>query len=183
MGKVCILRLGHRVGRDQRITTHVFLAARALGATEGVLCGEEDPPIIDGVARVCGFWGGSFPIRYEKNWKGFVSGRKKLGWGVAHLTMYGENFEEKIGAGLGGNWIVIVGAGKVPRAAYELADLNLAVTNQPHSEVAALALFLDRFYKGKELALDFGGDLKITPTPQGKYVMRKGKETGCRHGF
>jgi len=37
MAKLCVLRLGHRMGRDQRITTHVFLVARAMGAAEGVL--------------------------------------------------------------------------------------------------------------------------------------------------
>jgi len=28
---ISVLRIGHRIARDKRITTHVFLAARALG--------------------------------------------------------------------------------------------------------------------------------------------------------
>ncbi|MBI5355319.1 MAG: tRNA (cytidine(56)-2'-O)-methyltransferase, partial [Candidatus Aenigmarchaeota archaeon] len=34
---IAILRLSHRVGRDDRTTTHVGLAARALGAEKIIL--------------------------------------------------------------------------------------------------------------------------------------------------
>ncbi|MFT4946665.1 MAG: tRNA (cytidine56-2'-O)-methyltransferase, partial [Natronomonas sp.] len=34
---VAVLRLGHRPGRDERMTTHVGLTARALGADRVVL--------------------------------------------------------------------------------------------------------------------------------------------------
>ncbi|MFA6327998.1 MAG: tRNA (cytidine(56)-2'-O)-methyltransferase [Candidatus Micrarchaeia archaeon] len=172
MAEICILRLGHRRQRDQRITTHVFLVARALGAAEGVLSGEEDDSVINGIARVSDLWGGGFKVRYEQNWRRFVKERKEAGWKVAHLTMYGEDFEpaaKRLGKG---KCIVIVGAGKVPREAYELADANLSVTTQPHSEVAAVALFLDRCFSGKELANDFGGKLKIVPNACGKVVLR-----------
>ena len=174
MGEVCVLRLGHRQSRDQRITTHVFLVARALGASEGVLCGDRDESVIGGIARVSKLWGGSFSVRYEENWKRFLMQRKRDGWLVAHLTMYGEDFAvgaRKL-AGLKQNCVVIVGAGKVPRGAYELADLNLSVTNQPHSEVAALALFLDRYFGGGELSKRFPGELQIVPDKCGKNVIR-----------
>ena len=174
MAEVCVLRLGHRQMRDQRITTHVFLVARALGATEGVLSGDLDESVVNGIARVSEVWGGPFKVRYEANWRKFVRDRKKEGWKVAHLTMYGEDFEpaaKKFGKG-SGKCIVIVGAGKVPREAYELADANLSVTTQPHSEVAALALFLDRYFSGKELGKKFSGKLKIVPNACGKVVLR-----------
>ena len=173
MGEVCVLRLGHRKGRDQRITTHVVLSARACGAASGVLCGDRDDSVVDGVARVAAMWGGSFSVAYEENWKRFVARRKKEGWKVAHLTMYGEDFEAGAAklARAGGNCLVIVGAGKVPREAYELADANLSVTTQPHSEVAALALFLDRYFGGRELILDFSGKLKVVPNSCGKTVV------------
>ena len=58
MGKVCVLRIGHRQGRDQRITTHVFLVARAFGADEGVLCGDRDDSVLNGIAKVSSLWGG-----------------------------------------------------------------------------------------------------------------------------
>ena len=169
-----MLRLGHRQGRDQRITTHVFLVARALGASEGVLCGDRDDSVLDGIVRVSELWGGGFRVRYEDNWRKFLRERKTAGWKVAHLTMYGEDFAAgaKKLAKQGKDCVVIVGAGKVPRDAYELADLNLAVSNQPHSEVAALALFLDRFHGGREFAEKFPGKLKIVPNKCGKIVVR-----------
>ncbi len=173
MGEVCVLRLGHRRGRDQRITTHVFLTARACGASRGVLCGDRDDSVVDGVARVSSLWGGSFSVAYEENWKRFVAQRRKEGWKVAHLTMYGEDFEagaERLARGAG-DCLVIVGAGKVPREAYELSDVNLSVTTQPHSEVAAVALFLDRYFGGRELKLDFCGKLRVVPNSRGKTVV------------
>lgn len=170
MGKICVLRLGHRRLRDQRITTHVFLVARALGASEGVLSGEEDGSVVQGIARVSGMWGGDFAVRYEADWKKFLRERKKAGWKVAHLTMYGEDFR-KAAKGFGaGKCVVVVGAGKVPREAYELADFNLSVTTQPHSEVAALALFMDRCFGGKEFGKKFSGHLRIVPNACGKVV-------------
>lgn len=174
MGKICVLRLGHRIGRDQRVTTHVFLVARALCASEGVLCGDEDQSVLDGIERVRGLWGGGFSVKYEKDWKRFLRERKKAGWMVAHLTMYGTDFAAgaKKMAASKKNVVVIIGAGKVPTEAYHMADLNLAVANQPHSEVAALALFLDRFFSGREFGKKFGGKLKITPNKCGKVVQR-----------
>ena len=37
--------------------------------------------------------------------------------------------------------IVVVGGTKVPAETFEIADFNVSVGNQPHSEVAALAVF------------------------------------------
>ena len=164
--------MGHRVGRDQRITTHVFLAARALGASEGVLCGNEDRKVLESLERVCGLWGGFFAVRYERDWEKFVKARKKAGWKVVHLTMYGEDFAAGAGKLRKENVLVLVGAGKVPRAAYELADFNFAVGNQPHSEVSALALFLDRYFGAKGIGRQFGGKLRISPNKCGKIVVR-----------
>jgi tRNA (cytidine56-2'-O)-methyltransferase len=166
--------LGHRSLRDQRITTHVFLAARALGATEGVLCGERDDKLIDGVRKVSEMWGGGFAISYVEDWKRFLRERKKDGWKVAHLTMYGLEFDKvlKKNRSKMRKCVVVVGAGKVPREAYELADFNLSVTTQPHSEVAALSLFLDRGFEGKELRKKFRGVVRIVPKACGKLVVR-----------
>ncbi len=170
--EVCIVRLGHRKLRDQRITTHVFLTARAFGASEGALCGDLDDSVISGLQKVCSLWGGKVSTHYEADWKKFVKKRKELGWKVAHLTMYGEDFAAGAKKLRGKKLLVLVGAGKVPREAYELADCNLAVGNQPHSEVAAVALFLDRYFGGKEMEAQFGGKLSIVPNKCGKVVLR-----------
>ena len=67
--------------------------------------------------------------------------------------------------------LVIIGAEKVPREAYDLADCNIAVGSQPHSEIAALAILLDRLFGGRQLRKEFsGGKLRIVPTEKGKRV-------------
>ena len=166
-----MLRMGHRISRDQRITTHVFLVARALGATEGVLSGDEDASVIEGIRKVSDVWGGNFSVKYEKNWKKFLQKRKEDGWCITHLTMYGEDFSSVAKKVSQKKCVIIVGAGKVPTEAYHLSDFNAAVTNQPHSEVAALALFLDRMGDGKELQGKFEGKLRIVPSSCGKIVV------------
>jgi tRNA (cytidine56-2'-O)-methyltransferase len=61
----------------------------------------------------------------------------------------------------------------VPREFYspEVSDFNVAVGNQPHSECAALAIFLDRFFKGEALGKMFeNAKMKIIPQERGKKV-------------
>ena len=45
--KVSVLRLGHRVDRDKRMTSHLGLTARAFGADEVILSGDDDPTPIE----------------------------------------------------------------------------------------------------------------------------------------
>ena len=70
--------------------------------------------------------------------------------------------------------LIVVGSEKVPFKVYELADYNVAVTNQPHSEVAALAVFLHEYFRGKELDKKFRGyRRKISSHECGKIVVEK----------
>jgi tRNA (cytidine56-2'-O)-methyltransferase len=69
--------------------------------------------------------------------------------------------------------LVVVGAKKVPRFFYEVADYNVAIGHQPHSEIAALAVFLDRLYQGRELHFKFpGAKIEIIPSKSGKRIKR-----------
>jgi tRNA (cytidine56-2'-O)-methyltransferase len=64
-----------------------------------------------------------------------------------------------------------VGASKVPREIYSMADYNVALGHQPHSEVSALAVFLDRLFDGRELTSTFkDAKIRIIPSQQGKKV-------------
>src|SRR5207245_10416001 len=72
---------------------------------------------------------------------------------------------------------VVVGAEKVPREVYDLVDFNVAVGNQPHSEVAALAIFLDRITLGESLQREPVGRLRIRPNPRGKSVIDSRTQT------
>jgi tRNA (cytidine56-2'-O)-methyltransferase len=68
--------------------------------------------------------------------------------------------------------LVIVGGEKVPPEAYRLADWNVAVTNQPHSEVAALAVFLHEYFQGRELRKRFErARRRIVPQARGKKIV------------
>jgi len=70
--------------------------------------------------------------------------------------------------------LVVVGAEKVPSEVYELADMNISIGTQPHSEVAALAVFLDRVLGGKVFRISFkDAKIRIIPSEIGKRVEEK----------
>jgi tRNA (cytidine56-2'-O)-methyltransferase len=70
--------------------------------------------------------------------------------------------------------LVVVGGQKVPGELYGLADWNISVTNQPHSEVSALAVFLHMLNKGNERHRKFpGARITVVPNPRGKKVIIK----------
>ena len=178
--KVVVLRLSHRRERDKRITTHVALTARAFGASGVIYTGDEDKKLEEKVMDVVARWGGPFFIRYEPNWRALIKRWKAEGGFVCHLTMYGLHVDASIGrVPRDRPVLVIVGSEKVPREIYELADLNMAIGHQPHSEVAALAIFLDRFFGGAELRREFeGARLRVEPCERGKKIIKLGERSG-----
>ncbi|MFH1520980.1 MAG: tRNA (cytidine(56)-2'-O)-methyltransferase [Candidatus Micrarchaeota archaeon] len=164
-----ILRLSHRLPRDERISTHVCLVARAFGADSIVYSGQHDSSLEDSVRKICASWGGSFPITCEKNSIKHIKECKKSGFIIVHLTMYGMSLSEKLTEiKKAKKLLVVVGSEHVPGEIYELADFNIAITNQPHSEVAALAITLDRICVGKE----FDGKIRIKPSEKGKEIVK-----------
>ena len=170
--KVHVLRIGHRLVRDDRVTTHAALVARAFGAEKIYMTGI-DQSVAETVSSIGKRWGGSFEVETIEDWKSVARKWKKDGGTIAHLTMYGVNIDKAMKTlRTKKNILVIIGSEKVPREAYELADHNIAVGNQPHSEIAALAIFLDRIFRGKQLGIEFpGGRLKIVPSEKGKVVQ------------
>jgi len=167
-----ILRIGQRLVRDDRVTTHVALVARAFGASK-IYMNEVNSEIKDTLDKVNKTWGGNFQISFIDDWKKLVKERKNDSVRIVHLTMYGEDIndveseleEEK-------DLLIVIGAEKVPREIYDLADYNIAIGSQPHSEISALAIILDRISKGKEfLDLFDNAQRKIIPTKQGKNVL------------
>ncbi|MFB5599628.1 MAG: tRNA (cytidine(56)-2'-O)-methyltransferase [Nitrososphaeraceae archaeon] len=173
---VAILRLGHRLVRDDRTTTHVALVARAFGCQKLYMTGVDDSIKLT-IDDVNDRWGYSnFEIEIVKNWKNVLKKWKENGGFVIHITMYGINVDdffrkatkskEKI--------LLIVGAEKVPSEVYKLSDYNISVSNQPHSEIAALAIVLDRIFNGQQLKLDFkSAKLRIIPSATGKLVEKE----------
>jgi len=167
-----VLRIGQRLVRDDRVTTHVALVARAFGASK-IYMNEINPEIKNTLERVNKTWGGNFEIVFIDEWERVVKDRKRNSFKIIHLTMYGENInyleslvkEEN-------DLLVVVGAEKVPRELYDLSDYNIAIGNQPHSEISALAVLLDRIQRGRQFSNIFSeAHRKIVPTKQGKRVI------------
>jgi tRNA (cytidine56-2'-O)-methyltransferase len=179
--KIVILRLGHRPQRDKRITTHVGLTARAFGA-EGMLLASEDSKLAENINDVSARWGGDFYVKNDVNWKSEIRKWKDEGGKVCHLSMYGVNLPDAVAQiSQCEKLMIVVGAEKVPFEIYELADWNVAVGNQPHSEVAAVAVTLDRIATTDPLRNEFqGGELTIVPEKCGKKVIdnRSGSNDG-----
>ncbi len=170
--QVVVLRLGHRPGRDERMTTHVGLTARALGADRLVLANDAASRA-ETVVDITDTFGGPFdvettnqPMARLKRWEGTI----------VHLTMYGlpvQDVESEIRERHrdGDPLLVVVGAEKVPWDVYDAAEYNVGVTNQPHSEVASLAVFLDHLFEGTELDRQWeDAQKRVIPQAEGKQV-------------
>jgi len=175
--KIWVLRLCHRRERDKRVTTHLFLASRAFGADGVFYSGERDEKVEKSVEKVNKSWGGAFEVKHTRSWKQVISEWKRSDNEVVHLTMYGLPLQEVISEIRSSlkDKLIIVGGAKVPGAIYSLADWNVSVTSQPHSEVSALGVFLHELFEGKELSVQFeDAEWRIVPQPRGKKVVKTG---------
>ncbi|MGD8507182.1 MAG: tRNA (cytidine(56)-2'-O)-methyltransferase [Candidatus Bathyarchaeota archaeon] len=179
MSKVAVLRWGHRI-RDKRLTAHVALTARALGASNFYLADVKDEKVKTTIEKVVENWGGPFHFNMGEPWKQIIREWKAEGGIVVHLTAYGENIQtsdvlNRIKA-TGKDVLVIVGSRKVPADFFKesISDFNVAIGNQPHSECSSLAVFLDRFFRGKELSLRFrDAKAEIIPQKRGKKRLKQ----------
>ncbi len=167
---ITVLRIGHRISRDKRITTHVALVARAFGANK-IIIDTLDKKIEETINSTCDRFGRDFEIQTGVKPKEII---KKFKGAVTHLTMYGAELEKSIKKiDKKSDLLVVVGAEKVPPYVYEMADYNISIGNQPHSEVAALAIFLDRYLDGRWINKKFNGKIQILPSNKGKKVISK----------
>ncbi|HLN89111.1 MAG TPA: tRNA (cytidine(56)-2'-O)-methyltransferase [Candidatus Binatia bacterium] len=177
MPQIFVLRWGHRPQRDVRLTTHVALTARALCASGFILSDTQDSHIQETVTKITKAWGGNFKFEMGTPWKKAVHDWKAKGGIVVHLTAYGENIQtsdvmDRIKAA-NRDVILLVGSQKVPGEFYSsvVSDFNVAVGNQPHSECSSLAIFLDRYFEGKELGKPFDkAKIEIIPKERGKLI-------------
>lgn len=175
---ITVLRLGHRFERDKRISTHICLTARAFGADE-VIFDVRDERIESSIKRITAEWGGNFTVGFEENYEKYI---KNFDGIKVHLTMYGlpvndiiKEISDKVNERR--NIMIIVGGQKVKGEVYFIVDYNVAIGNQPHSEVAALAVFLDKFFSGKASERKFDGKIKVIPKAAGKEIVRNEKGT------
>ncbi len=174
--EVIVLRYGHRAIRDERVTSHCCLVARAFGAKKIIIAGKRDKEVEKTLENVTSKWGGKFKIEYTDSWTKAFSALKSKGFTAVHLTMYGipiSRVEKKISKL--NRVFVIVGSRKVERGVFEKSDYNVSITTQPHSEIAALAVALDRIFAGKEMGKVFyGAKIRIVPSKNQKIVRKTG---------
>lgn len=178
MPKVVVLRWGHRY-RDKRLTSHVALTARALGASGFILADVRDEKVRVTIEKVTKQWGGSFRFEMGLPWRQVVKEWRAKANLVVHLTAYGENIQtsnvlQRIKS-TGKDLLVIVGCRKVPSAFFSktVSDFNVAIGNQPHSECSSLAVFLDRLFEGRELSKEFErAKIMLIPQVRGKKVTK-----------
>lgn len=173
---VSVLRIGHRLVRDDRTTTHAVLVSRALGC-QRIYMTDVDDEIKGTLKKVNKRWGGEneFQLEIIDNWKQVVKNWKASNGIVVHLTMYGRLINQKIAEikSLNQDILVVIGAEKVPKEVYFLSDYNIAIGNQPHSEIAALAIFLDRIFEGSQFDRKLTNEsMRIIPNEKGKSVVK-----------
>ena len=138
------------------------LVARAFGADRLFYTGQRDKGMEESVAKIVKNFGGDFSVSHVKSVPDLVKGKT-----IVHLTMYGADFRKYVSK-IKGDVLIIVGGEKVPPEIYGMADYNLGVGNQPHSEVAALGIFLDHLGKLKK----FKGKVEVIPDLKGKKIFK-----------
>lgn len=167
--------MGHRIFRDSRVTTHVCLTARALGADGVVIANRRDKEVESSVQDVARRFGGKFTVETGANWRAVMRDWKNSGGLIVHLTAYGLPLPHVLDTirETGVDVLVVVGSEKMPGEVFKLADWNVSVTNQPMSEVGALAIFLDWYQQHREFELSFpGSEMEIIPSKDGKSVNK-----------
>ncbi len=174
MSRTIVLRIGHRFFRDSRVTTHVCLTARALGADGVVIADKHDKMVEATVQEVAKRFGGNFSIESGKPWRRVIRDWRGQGGKVVHLTAYGLRLPDVIRDinDVDRDLLVVVGSEKMPGEVFKLADWNVSVTNQPMSEVAALAVFLDWHLQHQAFDKTFpNGQVKIVPSRDQKQIQ------------
>src|SRR2546430_9573463 len=96
LARIFILRIGHRVFRDSRVTTHVCLTARALGANGVIIPDQEDKVVESTIRDVTNRFGGPFDFQSGKPWKQAVRDWRAIGGRIVHLKAYGPPIPQKM---------------------------------------------------------------------------------------
>jgi len=73
--------------------------------------------------------------------------------------------------------VIVVGGTKVPAEVFSIANHNVSIGNQPHSEVAALGVFMESWLGPIDESSKFiGGEIEVVPSERGKRVINLEEE-------
>jgi tRNA (cytidine56-2'-O)-methyltransferase len=130
-----------------------------------------DPELTERIVAVARRWGGTFEVVPTDDWKKVV---RSFPGPVVHLTMYGQPLQ-KLLARLAAErrLLLVVGGAKVPADLYRLSTYNVAVGSQPHSEVAAVAVALERLCGLPGPKVRRGARQVIVPSARRKRVVTR----------
>src|SRR5438046_9295216 len=135
LGRTFILPIAHRVFRDARVTTHVCLTARALGA-DGVIVADREDKVVESTIRdVTDRFGGPFQVKTGIPWRKAVRHWKASGGKILHLTAYGLPLPKILPEirDMTYDILVIAGSEKIPEEIFKITDLNVSVPSKPLS--------------------------------------------------
>ncbi len=146
-----------------------------MGADGVIIADQEDKVVESTIRDVTNRFGGPFEVQSGKPWKQAIRDWRAIGGRIVHLTAYGLPLPKILPAiqDPDKDLLVVVGSEKVPGEIFKLADWNVSVTNQPMSEVAALAIFLDWFQQHREFEHEFSkAQVQIVPSRIGKEIQQ-----------
>ncbi len=165
-----VLRLSHRIRRDPRLSTHVALTARAFLASKMYYSGDKDSSLESTINKVTSQFGGNFEIKHIEDPIKLINEKKSENFLIVHLSVYGltlNSILEKIKEQK--RILIIVGGEKVQPKIFQISDYNVSITQQPISEVSALAVFLHEILEGKELNAEFkSAKIEVIPSAKEK---------------
>lgn len=128
-----------------------------------------DDDLAERVAAVTRRWGGDFAVVPVDDWKSLV---RSFPGTVVHLTMYGLPLETTLSRlSRARRLLLVVGGAKVPPELYRRAKYNVAVGHQPHSEVAAVAVTLERLLGLPRPVRPGNAPQRIVPSARTKRVV------------
>jgi tRNA (cytidine56-2'-O)-methyltransferase len=128
-----------------------------------------DDALAERIGSVTRRWGGEFAVVPVDDWKSVV---RSFPGTVVHLTMYGLPLERSLPRiARSRRVLLVVGGAKVPADLYREATYNVAVGHQPHSEVAAVAVTLERLLGLPRPVRPGAAPQRIVPSARGKKVV------------
>lgn len=157
---ITVLSIGEK---NPRVKLNLCLTARAFGAAKIIFVGRRDANISKHISAINGTWGGIFKVDFASSVKSAVEPLTK--YKSVYLTMFGLPLKQlKYTVKTYKNILLIVTSKEYDKQVGELADFKLSITSQPHSQAAAIAIFLHEFFDGREQAMQFqNAKVKVVP--------------------
>ena len=154
----------------------VALTARAFGASELIATQKEQKDklyITKYFKEINDDWGSSFKVSFDSNWKKLILERNN-NYKTIYLTKYGSSIKKsEYAISTYKNIMLIVSTTDNIKELYDMADFNISLTTQPHTIISSIAVFLNMYYKGRELAMHFeNAKYKIIPENHGIHITK-----------